>query len=245
MNPPMGVPKDDPSSKWRELLLSASYTDGVDYSKIQKKRQILDAYISWVAGHGPHADGLTVKKETQKMAFYVNAYNAFVVYGILENWPVNSVKDIRVGPYPGQGSSFFFGQLFRMDNEWISLYHLQTEMLIANFQYPELHFMLHKGTKSSPKLRYWSSGKPAKSALRTYLKSEYGAQKTKDGWAVSELFLWHKDDFVYWSHADNLCEYLYPYATDEFADWLLAHQMDCQLDFIEYDWALNQKQGSQ
>lgn len=241
----MGIPKDDPSEKWRKLLLSASSDAGVDYDKIRQQREALDAYISWVAGHGPNADKMTVRKETQKMAFYVNAYNAFVIYGMLEKWPIESIQDIRVGPYPGKASNFFFGQLFRVDNEWVSLYHLQTEMLLANFQYPELHFMLHQGAKSSPKLRYWKQGKPAKSALTTYLQSEYGSQKTESGWAVSELFWWHKDDFIDWSHADNLCEYLYPYARQELATWLLANKQDCQLDFIEYDWTLNQKQHSQ
>ena len=69
---------------------------------------------------------------------------------------------------------------------------------------------------------------------------EQNVQKTKNGWAVSELFFWYEKDLVGWSDADNLCTYFQSYARDTFYVWLEENSALCPLESIPYDWSLNE-----
>ena len=41
--------------------------------------------FSWISEHGPFSDELLSRHEEKKVAFYLNAYNALVMYAVLEN----------------------------------------------------------------------------------------------------------------------------------------------------------------
>ena len=240
------VPEDDPSDDWADLLEEAVTEEGVDYGHIDASRDVLQDYIAWLAEHGPVLDTMRESKEDRRIAFLVNAYNAFVIEGVLRHQPIDSVTDVRFGPWAMRdNASFFLGQRFKVDGEWISLYHLENHRILARYQDPLPHVALNCASVGCPPLRWWREkvgrkklGKQMGAALEDWL--EDGAlQKTDTGYAVTELFFWYEDDFTYWSDADNLCQYLYDYASEDAADWLYEHYEDCPLERIPYDWRLN------
>ena len=240
------APEDDPRDAWAELLEASVTDEGVDYAHIDASRGVLQDYIAWLAEHGPVLDTMRESKEDRRIAFLVNAYNAFVIEGVLRHQPIDLVTEVRFGPWAMRdNASFFLGQRFKVDGEWISLYHLENHRILARYQDPLPHVALNCASVGCPPLRWWEEkvrGKKLEKQMERALEdwlADGAMQKTDTGYAVTELFFWYEDDFTYWSDAANLCQYLYDYADADAAEWLYAHYEDCPLERLPYDWRLN------
>ena len=245
--PPRSTTTDDPSRAWKSLLLQATTEKGVDYDLIEKNREILDNYVQWVGTVGPQMNRRNrtpwprKNRSDRRLTFFANAYNAWVIYSVLAHRPLESVRDVDVGMYTQPNVGFFFGQRFKVDGEYMSLYHLEQERLLGDHQEPLIHVMLNCASIGCPPLQYWSHTnltKDAEEAMRDYLKSPQGARQTDSGWEFTELFDWYEEDFVVWSDAENLCQYLEKYSAADIANWL-REQPQCNLSFFSYDWSVN------
>ena len=226
--------------QWQALLSRISNQDRVDYKQLKKEVDILNAYMTWLASHGPHTEKYSIRKEKKKIAFYANAYNAAVLYGVLQNWPIESVKEVDAGWFQAENVGFFLGQLFLIDGEWMSLYHLEQDLILSQFQDPRLHVLLNCASRGCPPLRYWKEGD-----LHTQIDIHWTSyirnnlRQGSNGWEISELFFWYEKDFLAWSEATNLCDYLISYAQEDAKNWLKKHRKQCPLSSFPYDWALN------
>jgi len=249
---PQRVLLDDPSEAWGELLEEASSAEGVDYDLIDARRGILDDYMAWIGAHGPRLDSYKESKEDEAISFLVNAYNASVVYGVLQasddaGARIDSVRDLRFGVWQAPGSGFFGGQRFFIDGEWVSLHHLEQEMIVNRYQEPLLHAALNCASAGCPELRWFSSKRlqvQLQRAMRAFLASDRGLRpvgaEPDEGYTASEIFSWYGDDFLDWSDDATVCEWMQTYAKGKRRTWLKAHADDCPLSFHPYDWSLNQ-----
>lgn len=243
--------KSNPSQDWKELLNSAVGENEekglVDYKKIIAERQTLERYVAWVADHGPEMDHMRESKEDRRLAFLLNAHNAVVIHAVLRAGDIQSVLEVERTLFPWQGGGFFSGQHYRVDGDWLSLNMLVEQSIVGRYQDPLLHTGLTKGCKGSPPLRWWSSNSLQSQLtknLRRWLKSPNGMAKDgEDGFKVNALFHEQKDDFLYWSQAETLCEWLLPYVGSKRKDWFEANSEDCTLGTIAIDWALNAQEG--
>ena len=229
---------------WRRLLARATSGGGTDYDLIAEKRGVLDRFLVWMGEHGPNEDNMRYSQGDKKIAFLLNAYNAAVVAGVLRHRDVQSVMDVSIGLFPSGGAGFFLGQTFRIDAEWVTLYHLEHQYLLGDYEEPLIHAGLNCASAGCPPLRYYTSSRvneELQDAMRDYLASDQGMRKTETGYALTELFSWYEDHFVDWSHETSLCGYLAQYADEDASAWLTAQaETGCQLTWFEYDWSLNQ-----
>ena len=74
-------------------LLQAHVTDKgiVNYKSFKTDEHKLDSYISYLQKTSP--DNLW--SENKKRAFWINAYNAYTIKLILDNYPIASIIDIK------------------------------------------------------------------------------------------------------------------------------------------------------
>ena len=240
--------RTSPTLSWKALLGRAAGPDGVDYDRIAEKHDVLLRFLSWCGDHGPDSDDMRESAEDRRIAFLVNAYNAAVIEGVLRNRPLSSVHDVRIGIYPSGGAGFFWGQRFRVDQEWVDLYHLEHEYIVARYQEPLVHVMLNCGAQSCPPVQWWDNDHlqdDMEAALRTWLQTGGAMVPDGDGWAVNEIFWWYRDDFLDWSDATSLCDWLAPYTSGSRHDWLTRHQSDCPLGRIPYDRSLDERTDHQ
>ena len=241
--PPPETPSGgDPGKAWSSLLQEAVSDGGVDYGLVREKREALDSYVAWISRHGPVEDNMRVRQEDEKIAFYINAYNAIVVHSVLDQMPLESVQSAGSSLVPVPGWSFFFEREYMVDGEWTNLFYLENQALVGTFQEPLVHAALNCASKGCPRLRYWreSDLKPRlRQGMKKLLNSSTGSRETGSGWAVSELFFWYERDFTDWSDAENLCQYLQDYGRGELGEWLAANSEDCPLERFEFDWSLN------
>ena len=133
-------------SQWTEdynrLLAKYVVRNGVKYAAWHdnaQDRATLETVVDAIAKEKPDGD------KDSKLAFYINAYNANILQGVLEKYPVKSVRDIA--PLFG----FFTQNRITVSGEKMSFNHLEKE-IIHGFGEPRMHFVLNCASASCPPL---------------------------------------------------------------------------------------------
>jgi hypothetical protein len=89
--PHAGAEQQVDHAGWDALLRAHVNSEGlVDYAALGQQRAALEAYLTTLAD----ADVASLPRDEQ-LAFWINAYNACVVKGVLEHYPIKSVKEVR------------------------------------------------------------------------------------------------------------------------------------------------------
>jgi hypothetical protein len=249
---PGNIPQGRAWAEWRTLLTDASTEEGLDYELIDQNRFMLEGYLKWVGEHGPGTDKVPESQEDWAMAFLINAFNAAAIYSVIEHRPADSILEIRAGLTPWEGGGFWWGQKFRVDSEWVSLYYLEEQYIINRYQSPLTHVALNPAIAGAPQVKWWTPDNWDKRSKRgtgldlylkkhwrSWLASDGGMQEVEDGWQVNQLILDWEEDIVAWSHADTLCEWLGDITKGERQVWLQDRSEECELDGFETDMSLN------
>ena len=170
--------------------------------------------------------------DSQRLAFYINAYNALIIRGVLSGQTTESfLHRVR----------FFYFYWHRIAGKRINLYNLEHK-IIRQFRDPRIHFALVCSAKSCPKL--FSTAYTAEKLdsqlhentvdfLNDRQKNYFDLEnKTAH---ISAIFKWFAKDFSQYS---SLQSYLAQFVKDKVAsDWLNNNEF--RICFNQYDWNLN------
>ncbi|ETO17822.1 hypothetical protein RFI_19487 [Reticulomyxa filosa] len=69
----------------------------VNFEALYRHKEKVDEFIACLSVFGPNSTPHAFTTMYDRMAYYINAYNALVIFAILEFWPINSILDIRTG----------------------------------------------------------------------------------------------------------------------------------------------------
>ncbi len=128
---------------WSELVKRFVSKNGfVDYKGFKNNETKLDEYLALLSFHTPSNDWT----DQQKLAYWINAYNAFTVKLILKNHGVASIKDIKTDSSPWKIP------FFKIGSEEFTLDKIEHEILRKQFQEPRIHFSIVCASFSCPKL---------------------------------------------------------------------------------------------
>lgn len=235
--------------QWDRLLQAhvSWHRDGVasavDYDGMASDQAALDDYLARLSV----VDKATFKdfSDDEKLAFLINAYNAFTVKLILnqESRP-DSIRDIG-SIFSGPWSQRFFTLL----GEERTLDELEHRMIRGNpsLMDPRIHFAVNCASVGCPALRteaYTGEQLDAQLAdsTRRFLsdrrRNRYDAEDQV--LRVSSIFDWYEEDFE--DSAGSLGVYLLQYA-DALALPEPARRdlqrNDLPIRFLDYDWSLN------
>ena len=139
-------------------------------------------------------ENVSAMGKQQQLAFYVNAYNAWILHEALGKYPTGSVKDALF--------TFFTGKRITVAGQQMSFNALEKDTIRSKFNDPRVHFALNCASRSCPPLnRSAFSGDKLdgqfEALAKGYVNSEHGvkynaASKTAE---LSKIFDWYKDDF--------------------------------------------------
>lgn len=212
----------------------------------------LDAYLAALAAYSPTSAPDRFLRGSERLAYWLIAYNAFVIKGVLLRWPLARVIDVKAGIEPTRGYGFFYRQKFITGGRRISLYAIENTEIRGRFEDPRIHFVLNCGSESCPVIR---PELPTGAALepflaraaREFVGDPRNVRVDHAGRVLllSEIFEWYRVDFVQavrragrpTTHA--LLEYL-RLVGDETLREMLAQVDDYRVQFIAYDWAVNE-----
>lgn len=253
---PANFPADSFSHASFEALLK-QYVDAhgeVDYERWhgndQDLRQ-LDSYLAAVSQFSPDATPDRFAKRSDGLAYWLYAYNAYVIKSILAHWPLKSVTEVKAPIEARTGLGFFYQQRFLFGGAAYSLYAVENDKIRATYQDPRIHFVLNCASASCPVLR---PELPIGDELEQLLQastidfvSDPGnvhVDHERQRVVVSTIFKWFRNDFVNDLRrrglpAENgVLDYIASVAPDSLrADLDAAIQYD--IEYADYDWAIN------
>ena len=69
----------------------------VNYRGLRKRRELLEEFVGMLAVFGPDSTPSLFATKFERMAYWINAYNALVLFAVIEHFPVDTILDIRTG----------------------------------------------------------------------------------------------------------------------------------------------------
>ena len=254
---PGNFPGDRFSHEVFEDLLH-SYVDGagdVDYENWHKNvadRQSLDSYLAAVSRFSPESTPDRFETRQDELAYWLYAYNAYVIKGILDRWPLDSVTSVKAPIEIVKGLGFFYQLRFVFGNETYSLYAVENDIIRARYRDARIHFVLNCGSESCPVLR---PALPSGEELEPFLqqaaidfindKRNVSIDHDKKEVVLSAIFKWFRRDFVNdltrrgLPSERGLIDYLASVAPAELSREL-SSAGDYDIVFSDYDWSINQ-----
>lgn len=205
-----------------ELLSTYVSAHGnVNYKGFQKEEQKLDQYLKTLSNANPYASNWT---ENDKLAFWINAYNAFTIKTILDNYPVESIKDIR-RPW--------HQKFFKIAGEEMDLNHIEHEIL-RKMNEPRIHFAIVCASFSCPQLKNEAYKAEKIDAqldyqARLFINDSQRNQIKKDELKLSKIFDWFTKDFT---TNGNLIDFINRYSK-------IKVNADASISWLDYNWSLN------
>jgi len=170
-------------------------------------------------------------------SYWVNTYNTLVIHAVLEYWPLDSVRDVRVSfsshIIPGKG--FFYDRPVVVGGEKTNLYDLEKQILRSQKD-PRLHFALNCASSSCPVLQPWEwTDEQLEVAAADFINNSANVAVREMAVYLSKIFKWYKKDF-----GDDIHSYLLQYAQTPLKNALQeAQAASYPIKYLDYDWDLN------
>ncbi len=190
----------------------------------------LDVYLEQLNRIDPEL----LPARAERLAYWINAYNAFAIKGILDGCSPRRL----IGRY-----RYFISKEFFAGGEKINLYDLEHKILISQFNDPRIHFAIVCASASCPKLQSHAFiadqleaqlEQSATNFINDPLHNRFDRMKKIAH--LSMIFKWFEKDFL--AQAGSLINYLRPYI----ADPTLAQELAVApytIKFLNYDWSSN------
>lgn len=200
-------------------------------------RAALDGYIALLAQVSPESHPGLFPTVAAGRGYWINAYNALVLQGVLEFWPLNSVREVKATLssrlIPGKG--FFYDRKVVVGGLQTNLYDLGKQILRTQKD-ARLHFALNCASQSCPVLRAWEwSDEQLDLAAREFINQPENVEVADGKLYLSRIFKWYRKDFP-----AEIRDYLAGYAEPVLADALrTARDHRYPVRYRDYDWALN------
>lgn len=229
---------------------------GVDYSGLKRDRAEFDRYVRALGA----VDARTFDRwpHAEQVAYLINAYNAYVLLGVIDNYPIRRsfrpTALVRPRNSIWQISGFFDGIRRRAAGRDLTLDDIEHRWLREILREPRVHFALVCAARSCPPLRreaYTAARLEAQldDQARRFLTDPAANQlEPRDGVIrLSSILNWFGEDFASFAPASG-----YAGSTNErgvlaftarYVPPSVARQLregGYTIEYLPYDWTLNE-----
>lgn len=213
-----------PSHSAFNSLLSKYVTSSgtVNYAGFKSQKSALDSYLKDLENNPVKSNW----SRNEKMAYWINLYNAATIKLILDNYPTSSIKNIN-------GGKPWDKRWIKSGSKTYTLNEIENAVLRPQFNDARIHFAVNCAAISCPRLMnkaFTASNlnslldENARWFINNSTFNSISAKKVE----ISKIFDWYKDDF------GNIINYLNKYATTEI-------KSNAKVSYKEYEWKLNGK----
>jgi len=223
-----------------EVLAAHVRLGRVDYAALRNDERF-ERYVDGLAG--AHPDPAAGRHG--RMAYWINAYNAFVLKAVCDRYPIGSVREI--GEAGGTIEGLFRSIGFRVGGQKYTLDTIEHKILRPEFRDPRVLFALSPGTAGGPRLRsaaYHASTLDAEldQAAAAFIgdPSKVRLVRRERVLDLSRIFEWYEEDFG--RGPDPVLEFLKRYLPP--ADAAFLTYADVRIRYLDYDWSLNDAAAS-
>ena len=196
----------------------------VDYVKLLGDSSQLEGYLSNLSSITKREfEGFS---RDQQLAFLINAYNGFQLKQVIDNYPIDSIKE--VGSF---FSSPWSKKFFKLLGEEASLDIVEHELIRPVFKEPRIHFAVNCASISCPPLmpEAYQAEKldtQLENATFNFLQDRNANYRKGKTLYLSKIFDWYEEDF-----GENVSDFVAPY--------MGYPPGDLKIQYTDYDWNLN------
>ena len=199
----------------------------VDYKGLKTDEARLDMYMEYLAATSPNKTWSVNKQK----AFWINAYNAYTLKIILENYPLKSITKIKK-----KGKTAWKIPFVKVGNKLYTLDHIEHKILRKNLFDPKIHVGVNCASISCPKLSNIAFTEENIEAELTRLMNDFVNDPSKNKLSkkkvqISSIFDWFKEDFT---KNNSVIDYLNTFSKIEI-------NSNAKINYLKYDWSLNSK----
>ena len=206
---------------FNNLLKKFVSTKGnVNYAGFQKETEKLSRYIDQLSKNQPTEHS----SKPEKLAYWINAYNALTIDLMLKHPEAKSIKDIK-NPWDQR--------LWKLGDKWYNLNEIEHDIL-RQMEEPRIHFTIVCASVSCPKLQneaFTASNleEQLTKATKEFLTDPSKNELSQDEIKLSKIFKWFRKDF---EQNGSLIAFLNTYSTIEISE-------SAKKSFKDWDWDLN------
>jgi len=218
---------------WHQVLQKYVSTNGnVNYKDLKNNRKELDAYLKLLQANHPQSTWT----EPERLAYWINAYNAFTVDLILQHYPLKSIRDIGgLIKIPGIQSAWDINFIV-IEGKKYSLGDIEHKILRKEFNEPRIHFAINCASYSCPKLinQAFTANKLEQQLQQVtidFIEDTKRNKITKDKVELSKIFDWYKSDFT--ADGKTLIQYINQFSKTKI-------NSNVKMSYLEYNWSLNE-----
>ena len=208
-------------SSFNDLLQNhVSSSGNVNYNGFKANRTSLGNYISDLGDNMPK----NAWSKNDKLAYWINAYNAMTIDLILRNPKVKSIKDIDK-PWDQR--------LWKLGEKWYNLDEIEHQIL-RKMDEPRIHFAIVCASVSCPKLQneaFTASNLDSQltNATKEFLSDSSRNNLSKSSVKLSKIFKWFAKDF---KQNQSLIDFLNKYSDIDISQ-------NATKSYMNYNWDLN------
>ena len=223
---------------WDELLRRYVDPDGlVDYASWKQSTEgvrRLDDYLAALS----QADERREATSSQRLAFWINAYNAVTVRGILREYPTTSIQNHVSRAW---GYNLWRDLKLIVGDRRVSLGEIEHAVLRPMSE-PRIHFAIVCASRGCPRLlnEAYSAERLDEQLHRNTLAffadpTKCSADEARHELHLSPILTWYAADFGSST----------PAVLQRIADWLpepaqaVARLPNARVSYLDYDWTLN------
>ncbi len=209
--------------KWNNLLKDhVSKQGNVNYKGFKANRKALLNYITSLGQNLP-TDAWT---RDEKLAYWINAYNAMTVDLILRYYPIESIKGIKKP---------WHQRYWKLGEKWYNLDEIEHKIL-RKMNEPRIHFAIVCASFSCPKLQNEAFNalkleSQLENATKTFINDPKRNYITPTKIEISKIFAWFDKDFLV-NNTGSIIQYI-----NRYSDVKISQKTPKR--FMNYNWDLN------
>ena len=209
------------------LQKNVDKTGRVDYQSLKNNETLLDNYLAYIQNNEPTKNWSSNKKK----AFWINTYNAYTIKIILNNYPLKSIRDIKI-----DGKTAWKIPFVKVGQKRYTLDQIEHKILRKKFNDPRIHVGINCASVSCPRL--WNFAftedniaSSLDNLMKVFINDTTRNKISKNNVALSEIFNWFSKDFI---KNGTIINYLNTYAAIKISE-------KASIKYLTYDWSLNIK----
>jgi hypothetical protein len=209
------------------LQKNVDKTGRVDYQSLKNNETLLDNYLAYIQNNEPTKEWSSNKKK----AFWINTYNAYTIKIILNNYPLKSIRDIKI-----DGETAWKIPFVKIGQKRYTLDQIEHKILRKKFNDPRIHVGINCASVSCPRLWNFAFTEDniaysLDNLMKVFINDTTRNKISKNNVALSEIFNWFSKDFI---KNGTIINYLNTYAAIKISE-------KASIKYLTYDWSLNKK----
>ena len=228
----MSGQSNQPGEIYNDLLSNYVTSEGkVNYNGFIEEKERFQIFLDYLSNNKPDQN----KSINERLAYWINAYNAFTIKLIIDNYPIESITDLHPFFYIPGYNTVWHDEFFKIGEEDFSLDRIEHDILREEFDEPRMHFAINCASVACPVLRneiYTASkiNNQLQDQTHRFLTDSSKNKISRNRLELSKIFSWFKGDF----EIDGDLVTFIDIHTE------IAISKEAEITFLSYNWSLNE-----